>query len=139
MSQSAESAIGFGERLQRLQVTGLRILGVVFDPHRPYQFQANLARSYGEKYIGKKRSLPPVRNVARGWATRPMFKGNRLFRRRGFLLRQFGAKILLFLCYVVLVAVGIDKRVHASLFQAGVLLFQAEVIAVRAEKNVTRQ
>jgi hypothetical protein len=35
--QSAESAIGFGGRLQRLHSTGLCSLGVVFDPHRPYQ------------------------------------------------------------------------------------------------------
>jgi len=35
--QSAESAIGFGGRLQRHHSTGLCGLGVVFDPHRPYQ------------------------------------------------------------------------------------------------------
>ena len=35
--QSAESAIGFGGRLQRHDSTGLCSSGVVFDPHRPYQ------------------------------------------------------------------------------------------------------
>jgi hypothetical protein len=35
--KSAESAIGFGGRLQRHQSTGLFSSGVVFDPHRPYQ------------------------------------------------------------------------------------------------------
>ena len=35
--RSAESAIGFGERLQRRDSTGLCSSGVVFDPHRPYQ------------------------------------------------------------------------------------------------------
>jgi len=37
LNQSAESAIGFCGRLQRLHSTGLCSLGVVFDPHRPYQ------------------------------------------------------------------------------------------------------
>src|ERR1700676_4196516 len=35
MSQSAESAIGFGGRLQRLHVTGLRILGSCSIPTAP--------------------------------------------------------------------------------------------------------
>jgi hypothetical protein len=37
LNQSAESAIGFGGRLQRHHCTGLCNSGVVFDPHRPYQ------------------------------------------------------------------------------------------------------
>src|SRR2546429_4755503 len=35
--ESAESAIGFGSRLQRLHSTGLCSSGLVFDPRRPCQ------------------------------------------------------------------------------------------------------
>ena len=61
LNQSAESAIGFCGRLQRLHSTGLCSLGVVFDPHRPYLLSLSLQRTCEFREAAKGSNSKPSR------------------------------------------------------------------------------